>query len=101
MKTKQITYERVKSYNYDNTKVGVVIEIEEDEIPEFVMEKAKEFVAKQLGEFPIYAKTPAEIVEEIKAICQRYYPTFMSSCQDKEEMTKLLNELKERAEGNK
>ena len=46
-------------------------------------------------------KTPTEIVEKIKSICQRYYPTFMSSCQDKEEMTKLLNELKEMAEANR
>jgi len=50
MKAKEITYERVKSYDYNNVKVGIVINLEENDSPESVMEKAKEFVAKQLGE---------------------------------------------------
>ena len=101
MKAKEITYERVKSYDYNNEKVGVVLEVEENENTDDVFEEAKRMVAKQFGELPVSYKTPAEIVEEIKSICQKYYPSFMSSSQDKEEMTKLLNELKEMAEGNK
>jgi hypothetical protein len=50
MKAKEIIYERVKSFNFNNEKIGIVIEIEEGERAEDVMEKAKIFVQKQFGE---------------------------------------------------
>ena len=50
MKAKQITYEKVKSYNFNNEKIGIVLEVEEDEKAEDVLNKAKMFVNKQLGE---------------------------------------------------
>ena len=50
MKAKQITYERVKSYNFNNEKIGIVMEVEDNEKAEEVLEKAKMFVQKQFGE---------------------------------------------------
>jgi len=50
MKAKQITYERVKSCNFNNEKIGIVLEVEENEKAEDVLEKAKVFVKKQFGE---------------------------------------------------
>lgn len=50
MKAKQIIYERVKSYNFDNEKIGIVLEVEDEERAEDVLEKAKIFVQKQFGE---------------------------------------------------
>lgn len=50
MKAKQITYERVKSVNFNNEKVGIVYELDEGENPEEIMKKAKDFIAKQLGD---------------------------------------------------
>lgn len=50
MKAKQVTYERLKSEGYSNEKIGVVIEVEENESEEEVFKKAKEIVAKQFGE---------------------------------------------------
>ena len=50
MRTKTITYERVKSCNFNNEKIGIVLEVEDDEKAEDVLEKAKQFVQKQFGE---------------------------------------------------
>ena len=50
MIAKQIIYERVKSENFNNEKVGIAIEIENGEKAEDVLEKAKLFVKKQFGE---------------------------------------------------
>ena len=50
MIAKQITYERVKSCNFNNEKIGIILEVEEGEKAERVLEKAKIFVNKQLGE---------------------------------------------------
>jgi len=50
MKAKQITYERVKSCNFNNEKIGIVLEVEDGERAEDVMGKAKIFVKKQFGE---------------------------------------------------
>jgi len=50
MIAKQITYERVKSCNFNNEKIGIVLEIETGETATDVLAKAKEFVKKQFGE---------------------------------------------------
>jgi len=50
MRAKQITYERVKSCNFNNEKIGIVLEVEDNEKAEEVLEKAKIFVQKQFGE---------------------------------------------------
>jgi len=50
MKAKQIIYERVKSYNFNNEKIGVVLDVEDNEKAKDVLEKAKIFVKKQFGE---------------------------------------------------
>jgi len=50
MKAKQITYEKVKSCNFNNEKIGIVLEVEEFEKAEDVMKEAKRFVNKQFGE---------------------------------------------------
>jgi len=50
MKAKQITYERVKSCNFNNEKIGIVLDIEDGEKAGEVLEKAKIFVKKQFGE---------------------------------------------------
>jgi len=50
MKAKQIIYEKVKSCNFNNEKIGIVLEVEEFEKAEDVMKEAKRFVNKQFGE---------------------------------------------------
>ena len=50
MKAKQITYEKVKSCNFNNEKIGIVIELEDFEKAEDVLKMAKEFVQKQFEE---------------------------------------------------
>ena len=50
MKAKQVTYEKVKSANFNNEKIGIVMEVEDGEKAEDVLEKAKLFVKKQFGE---------------------------------------------------
>ena len=50
MKAKQITYEKVKSCNFNNEKIGIVLEVEDGEKAEDVFKKAKMFVQKQFGE---------------------------------------------------
>ena len=50
MIAKQIIYERVKSCNFNNEKIGIVLDIEGGEKAEDVLEKAKIFVKKQFGE---------------------------------------------------
>jgi len=50
MKAKQIIYERVKSCNFNNEKIGIVLEVEENERAEDVLEKAQIFVKKHFGE---------------------------------------------------
>jgi len=50
MKVKQITYEKVKSCNFNNEKIGIVLEVEPNEKAEDVFKKAKMFVDKQFGE---------------------------------------------------
>jgi len=50
MRAKEITYERVKSCNFNNEKIGIVLEVENNERAEDVLEKAKVFVQKQFGE---------------------------------------------------
>ena len=50
MKAKQITYEKVKSCNFNNEKIGIILEVEENEKAEDVFEKAKLFVNKSFGE---------------------------------------------------
>ena len=50
MKAKQITYEKVKSCNFNNEKIGIVLEVEDGDRAEDVLEKAKLFVQKQFGE---------------------------------------------------
>ena len=50
MKAKQVTYERVKSCNFNNEKIGIVLEVEDGEKAEDVFKKAKMFVQKQFGE---------------------------------------------------
>jgi hypothetical protein len=50
IKAKQITYEKVKSSNFNNEKIGIVVEIEDGETATEVLEKAKKFVQRQFGE---------------------------------------------------
>jgi len=50
MIAKQIIYERVKSCNFNNEKIGIVLDVEDGEKAEDVLEKAKIFVKKQFGE---------------------------------------------------
>lgn len=50
MKAKQITYEKVKSCNFNNEKIGIILEVEENEKAKDVFEKAKLFVNQQFGE---------------------------------------------------
>ena len=50
MKAKEIIYERVKSFNFNNEKIGIVLEVGDGERAEDVLEKAKIFVQKQFGE---------------------------------------------------
>lgn len=103
MKAKEIIYERVKSENFCNEKIGIVMQIDEDENAEDVMKiakefVAKEFVAKQFGEEKTEVKkTPGELVGEIKlSNCYHY------SCNEEREVIDgFLNELKDMAEGNK
>lgn len=44
MKAKEITYEKTVSKNFNNTKIGIVVEIQEGEKAEQVFKKAKKFV---------------------------------------------------------
>ena len=50
MIAKQIIYERVKSCNFNNEKIGIVLDIEDGEKAIDVLEKAKIFVKKQFNE---------------------------------------------------
>lgn len=57
MKAKEITYGRVKSCNFNNEKIEIVMEVEEGEKADDVLEKAKQFVAKRFGE---------SVIQEVK-----------------------------------
>jgi len=50
MKAKQITYERLKSENFNNQTIGIVLDVEDYESAEEALQRAKDWVAKQLGE---------------------------------------------------
>ena len=50
MNIKEIVYGRVKSCNFNNEKVEIVVEVKEDENVEKLIRDAKNFVAKQLGD---------------------------------------------------
>jgi len=51
MKATSVEYGRTKSdYNYGNTRVGLIVELEDGDTPEAAMLKAKAFVANALGE---------------------------------------------------
>ena len=98
MKAKEIIYERVKSENFCNEKIGIVMQVEEYECAEDVMKTAKEFVAKQFGEEKVEAKkTPDEIIHEIKSTNSYNY----SSDEERKIIDGYLDELKELAEGNR
>ena len=91
MKAKEIIYERVKSENFCNEKIGIVMQVDENESPEDVMKIAKEFVAKQFGEEKVEAKkTPDEIIYEIKSTNSYNY----SNNEEREVIDKYLDELK-------
>jgi len=59
LKAKQITYERVKSCNFNNEKIGIILEVEEGERAIEVLEQAKIFVKKEFDE-----RVTKEITEE-------------------------------------
>jgi len=53
MKAKSITVERTKSLpGFHNKKVGITIELEDGDVAEDAVKKAKIFVASELGEVP-------------------------------------------------
>ena len=70
MKLKNITYERLKSGpGFNNTKVGVTIDLEDGDDGKDGLEKAKVFVAMSLGEFalPDEVNRAQRIIDTAKA----------------------------------
>lgn len=50
MKATEIIYERTVSKNFNNEKIGIVLQVEDGEKAEDVLRKAKLFVSEKLGE---------------------------------------------------
>ena len=71
MKAKQIIYSRLKSEDYNNQTIGIVLDVEDYESAEEALQRAKDWVAKQLGE---------EVKEsyEVKAHCNNCGKNFDS-----------------------
>jgi hypothetical protein len=61
MKAKQITYGKVKSCNFNNEKIEIVLEVEEGEKAKNVLEKAKQFVNMKFGEIVTQEVTDEDI----------------------------------------
>ncbi len=50
MKATEIIYERTVSRNFNNEKIGIVLQVEDGEKAGDVLRKAKLFVSEQFGE---------------------------------------------------
>jgi len=48
MKIKQIAYEMTKSYDYNNVKVGIVVDLDENDSEVDAMKRAREYVQRQI-----------------------------------------------------